>query len=235
MRYLAVLLAVISAPAFAQVTGLPPVGAEADAQIERAVGLAMAEAEAALADGPTPEALDDAIAEAGTELAEAAAGLDAAEPGLAALEMELQAALAESAQTDEPRTTAPRRTLRGPQTFPVIPDGYGAAGDGFPSQTVVSGTIVAAGSLRLCRPGRPPVSRWLQVRLDGTPEAYPPVYFVVAVECHEEQAARLVGRHVRMEAWKSAPDAPVRMATVDVPETDAPLYVSYAGNVALDR
>ena len=190
-------------------------------EVKRAVDAAMAAAEAAMADSTAPEDVAGLLADMRLEMATAEAEV-------------LEAAATPEPTPDDARPARPRYVGgSGPQRFPVVDDGYGASGDGFPAQTTVHGTIVAAGSLRLCRAGRPPVSRWLKIRLSGTPSDYPPVYMIVAVECHEDKEERLVGRSVRMEAWKSTPDNPIRMATDDVPDVDAPMYVSYPGNVIL--
>ena len=77
-------------------------------------------------------------------------------------------------------------------------------GDGFPDRMAVSGTIVDAGSLRICRfDDAPPVSRWLRIRLSDTTATYPGEQIVVAVQCHEDKKELLTGRRVRMEVWKS--------------------------------
>ncbi len=119
------------------------------------------------------------------------------------------------------------------QVHPIIPDGYGRDGDGFPDRMAVSGTIVSAGSLRICRWDAPPVSRWLRIRLSNTTATYPGQEIVVAVQCHEDKKELLVGRRVRMEVWKSLMGRPIRMATDDVPSVGTPMYESYPGNVRL--
>ncbi|MEM6328535.1 MAG: hypothetical protein AAF791_15575, partial [Bacteroidota bacterium] len=83
-----------------------------------------------------------------------------------------------------------------------------------------------AGSMRLCREGRPPVSRWIRVRLSGTPDDAPPVHVVVAVQCDEWAAEHYIGRRVTIDAIKSMPEQDIRMARRDVPPSDAPIYLT---------
>ncbi|MEM1056321.1 MAG: hypothetical protein AAGI52_12415 [Bacteroidota bacterium] len=179
--------------------------------VERAIGAAMAETRIAVEDSATIEVLDAIREGFAAEQASAPASTPEA---------------AEGVSTPTVRTTA--------QTFPTLYEGYGFQGDGFPERTTITGTVVGAGSLRLCRQGRPPVSRWLHVRLSGMPEGVPPVHVTVAVQCDEWAAAHYLGRSVRIDAIKSAPEQEIRMARRDLPESDSPLYVTDRTRVVVE-
>lgn len=172
--------------------------------VDRAVAAALAETRTAVQDSATIEVLDAIRESFGSD--EARAEASAPEP-------------------EAPRAApvATRRTAV--QSFPVVVEGYGYEGDGFPLHSIISGRVVAAGSQRVCREGRPPVSRWLQVRLDGMPEGAP-AHIVVAVQCDEWAAEHYVGRRVRIDAIKSLPEQAIRMARRDVPTSDSPLYLT---------
>lgn len=178
--------------------------------VDKAIATAMAETMASVTDSATVEVLD-AIRESFAEPDE---------------------------EAREPRATSPsrRRARRSAsaQTFPALYEGYGHEGDGFPVRTTIVGTVTAAGSQRLCREGRPPVSRWLQVRLSGMPEGMAPIHVIVAVQCDEWAASHYLGRRVRIDAIKSLPEQEIRMARRDVPASDSPIYLTDPTRVAVD-
>lgn len=200
--------------------------------------LAEAEAELEAALDSLDTQLQALMTEMGSAFAEAMTGAMtemAGEMEGATLSPMSDAAMPQASGASGPRLVGKGRLFsdRGPQVFPTVPGVYGESGDGFPSQTRVTGVVEDAGSLRLCRDGRPAVSRWLKVRLTDTPADYPPVHIVVAVECDELDARHYVGRRVSMMAWKAISGRPVRMARNDVPQVDAPLYLTYPGNVRI--
>lgn len=126
-----------------------------------------------------------------------------------------------------------RRPVRASrQAYPTVSAQHGTATDGYPEETVVSGTVVDAGSQRVCRDGDEPVSRWLRVRLSSAAPGAP-LYTVVAVRCDELDARHYIGRGFSARAWKSYARSPVRMAHDDVPPFEGPLYVTYPGNVTI--
>ncbi|MEL6614679.1 MAG: hypothetical protein AAFQ43_03020, partial [Bacteroidota bacterium] len=205
--------------------------------------LAQAEAELKVALDSLDTALQMLMTEMGSAMAEAMSGMaeGMAEEMAEGLEMAMDdpAAAPEASGAGVP-LAGPRKvgtgrlfSSRAPQAYPTVSGVYGGPDDGFPAQTEITGVVEDAGSQRLCRDGRPSVSRWLKVRLTDTPADYPPVHIVVAVECDELDARHYVGRRVSMTAWKAISNRPVRMARNDVPEVDAPLYLTYPGNVSI--
>lgn len=240
-----------------------PSAESTDADIDAAVAEAVAAASAALADSTAPDVLEGLMTaeELAAAEAELGAALDSLDTALVSLMSEMGAAMAEAmtgamgemsaemsgdasgvdwmqmaSATSAPKESAPRGRLfsdRGPQVYAPVTGVYGDASDSFPDQTRIRGVVVDAGSQRLCRAGRPAVSRWLKIRLTDTPSTYPPVHMVVAVECDELDSRHYVGRRVSMTAWRAIPSRPVRMARNNVPEVDAPLYLTYPGNVTI--
>ncbi|OZC02232.1 hypothetical protein [Rubricoccus marinus] len=219
--------------------------AMADSTAPEALEDLMREMEAAIAqseNGEIPAGMEAEMENVVTELASGMAQMMGAMFGLSDEEL---AEMGEQVRTEGTMTrtvsqeaAAPRSTNRlyrraSVQSYPVIPNGYGMDGDGYPDRMAISGTIVAAGSLRICRFDAPPVSRWLRIRLSDTSATYPGEQIVVAVQCHEDKKELLVGRRVRMEVWKSIASRPIRMATDDVPSVGTPMYESYPGNVRL--